>query len=390
MKLVSLLALPFAFSLFSSEAGALDHSDLDLLGRWIADQQYTTPGLPSDGGIKIGPGPAAVGTDGTRYWRVSPYDANLAVLGMLRTKAPDHVRVAERWIDWYFAHLNSHDAPDGVPDEHFYHADGRGETACVKPGDHFLCHYNDATDSAAATFFSDLWAAHEAGVLDASLCTPERKRLVAALAGTLLQLQQPDGLCWAKRDYRVKYLEDNCEVFRGLIDLARLEKTVFNNHEEATRDRQAAERVRQAIVGELYDQPTRLFKIARFEDNHSQRADLDKWYPDSQAQLWPILFGVLAPTDANARAVISAINGHWNGELKPDWASAPKQINNGSIEAGDAYAMLLGGDTARVRTFAQRVKRLEFPGSNGSHGFEWPFDVADAGWLLQIFNQLDN
>jgi hypothetical protein len=34
-----------------------------------------------------------------------------------------------------------------------------------------------------------------------------------------------------------------------------------------------------------------------------------------------------------------------------------------------------------VRSFVQEVRRLKL---QSPHEFEWPFNVADAGWLLQI------
>ena len=365
-------------------------SDADMLAHWISAQQFSNPELPSYGGVKIHPGVAATSADGKQYQRVSPYFANLGVLGMLRTKSPGYVNLAENWIRWYFAHLNKESAPDGVPYEHFYLADGGGETTCVKPGDPFLCHYNDATDSAAATFFSVLWAAHEAGIARTTLNTPERKKLVETLAEVLLKLQQTDGLYWAKSDYRVKYLEDNSEVFAGLRDLANLERDVFNDAERSTFYKTAANRVQQAILKELYDPKAELYAVAKFEDNSRPAADLDKWYPDTQAQSWPHLFGVVPPTDPKTKAVMSAVNARWSGQTKPDWAANPDRINNGWIEAGDAYAALLTGDTWRVRKYIEAVKRLKFPKSADASDFEWPFSVTEAGWLLQIVTRIPN
>ncbi len=358
-----------------------------VLEQWIRAQQFHNRELPSFGGLKIHPGAAATSAEGKQYFRVSPYFANLGVLGMLRSRSPGGVDVADHWIRWYFAHLNPHSAPDGVPYEHFYLAEGGGETTCVKLGDPALCHHNDATDSAAATFFSVLWVAHEAGLAPATLNTPGRKQQVEALAEVLLALQQADGLCWAKSDYRVKYLEDNCEVFAGLRALANLEQQVFNDAGRATCYRNAADRVQRGILKELYDSPTKLYRVAKFENNQRPAPDLTKWYPDTQAQSWPHLFGVVSSTDPKTRSVRAAVNALWNGQTKPDWAANPGQINHGWIEAGPAYAALLAGETQRVRTYIQAVKRLKFPKS-GVAGFEWPFTVADAGWLLGLVRQL--
>ena len=385
---LSLIPICIALSICAAFAEPPRPPDAAVLAHWINAQQFRNPELPSHGGLKVHPGVATIGADGKRYCRVSPYSANLGVLGMLRTKAPGCVNLADHWIRWYFAHLNTQSAPDGVPYEHFYLADGGGETTCVKPGDSVLCHYNDATDSAAATFFSVLWAAHEAGFASTTLNTAGRKKLVETLAEVLLDLQQTDGLCWAKSDFRVKYLEDNCEVFAGLRDLANLEHDVFNDAGHSTLYRNAAARVQQGIFKELYDPKTKLYVIAKFEDNNRAAADLDKWFPDTQAQSWPHLFGVVSPADPKTRGVMFAVNARWSGQIKPDWAANPDQINHGSIEAGDAYAALLAGDTQRVRTYVQAVKRLKFPASADASGFEWPFNVAEAGWLLQIVTQM--
>lgn len=333
----------------------------------------------------MSPEPATIGADGKPYYCVCAYYANLAVVALLQARTPDCTHVADLWMQWYFAHLNAQSAPDGVPCDHFYRLDGNGETNCVKPGDPLLCRHNDATDSAAATFFSVLWAAHQAGLPAKILASRGRKQQVETLAAATLKLQQADGLCWAKADYRVKYLEDNSEVFAGLRDLAKVEREVFHDSRQASAYQQAAERVRHGIVSELYDQRVKLFHIAKFEDGKLPAIDLDKWYPDTQAQLWPLLFDAAKADDPAMLAVIHAINSHWNGSTKPDWAAHPEQVNEGSLEAADAYAMLLGGETQKVRTFVEAAKQFKF---RSPDQFAGPFNVEDAGWLLEILTRL--
>ena len=363
-------------------------SESKLLGRWMTRLQYTDPKLPSYGGLKIHHDSAAPGDDGTRYYRVSPYNANLGVLGLLSGNAPESAsesrQTAVLWMEWYFAHLNAQSAPDGVPYEHFYRADGDGETTCLNPGDRALCHYNDATDSAAATFFSVLWAAYKAGVHGEFFNTLERKQQIEKLAAVLLNLQQDDGLCWAKLDYRVKYLEDNCEVYAGLRDLAALEKTLFQDAERAQYYEQAARRVREGILRELYDARSGLYHIAKFETGKLHKANLDVWYADTQAQMWPHLWGVVAPDDAKTQAVVKALNSRWNGDIRPHWAVTPGGASNGWIESGVAYALLLSGDKVQTRTYLQAVKRLKLSDLPEQKRFAWPFSIADAGWLLQM------
>jgi hypothetical protein len=356
------------------------------LARWIGEQQELKPEQSSFGAIKIEPGVAATSTDGTAYCRVSPYFANLAVLSLLRARTPGCLEVADRWIHWYCAHLNPQSAPDGVPDEHFYQGDGTGETTCVRPETKNLCHYNDATDSSAATFFCVLWADFEAGAPREALDTPKRREPLESLAVTLLKLQQSDGLCWAKRDYRVKYLEDNCEVFAGLCALANLESNVFKDANRSAFYEQAANRVQRGIIEGLYDKERELYYVAKFEDGQRSAADLKQWYPDTQAQLWPLLFDVVTPAAPEAPAVIAAVNSHWNGLASPDWAKSPDRVNHGWIEAGFAYAALKAGETNRVRSYLQAVNRTKL---QPVARFAPPLTVADAGWLLQVLIALE-
>ena len=360
--------------------------DVALFARWVAALQYTDPAQTAYGAVKIHPTAAAVAADGRQYYRVSPYVSNLGVLGLLRSHASGSVTTAERWITWYLRHLTPESAPDGVPFEHFYLADGTGETVCVKPGDPHLCRYNDATDSAAATFFLVLQAYLEAGGRSSFLNTAEKKAQVEHLAEVLLALQDSDGLFWAKRDYRVKYLEDNSEVYAGLVALSHLEETAFKNGERAKAYAAAAERVRRAIQTEMYDPAVQAYRVAKFENKTYTRTDLNVWFPDMQAQLWPLLFGVISPSAPRSQAALHALNEHWNGQNRPNWASTPEKVDQGHIHADIAYAALLAGDIKQVEIYRRAARRFVFPHPPDSAGFAWPFSVGEAGWLLTLLH----
>jgi hypothetical protein len=389
MKIGQILFLSIVLVLQAAKVDGAPSPDTLMLAHWIADRQFQNPALPSYGAIVAAEDPAVIGADGRQYYNVSPYSANLAVIGLLQSRAPNALNVAKSWIAWYFGHLSRQSAPDGVPYNHFYQANGDGETTCVKPSETFLCHYNDATDSAAATFFLLLWAAHEAGMPASDLNTPQRKEHVEKLAHLVLKLQQPDGLCWSKADYRVKYLEDNSEVFGGLCALATLERDIFDDSQRSALYQYAAERVRAGILAELYDPKTRLFFAAKFENNGRAAPNLNTWYPDTQAQLWPMLFGVIGPNDPRAQAADAAVNNHWNGRNRPDWARDPQHVNQGWVEAGHAYAALLAGETNRVQIYCEAVKRYKFKSDRGRPQFAGPFSDDDASWLLRILTTHD-
>jgi len=365
----------------SAQTAAWTPADTKVVVQWLAGLQFANPAQRSFGAIRVHHTTAAVGVDGRGYFRVSPYIGNLATLGLLRSHRPESLSIAERWIDWWFAHLNSGSAPDGVPFEHFYLQDGSGETVCVMPGDPHLCRYNDATDSAAATFFTLLLEYQRSGGRIRPEQLDRRTRQIGALFKTLLALQNLDGLFWAKTTFHAKYLEDNCEVYSGLIALAQLSNTVFRDPERAAEAEATAKRLRTAIDAALFDFKQGRFLVAKFEDNAVKPPDLNTWYPDVQSQFWPILWGVSTPSDANSRAAISLLANIWNGKQHPDWAAQPEKVNGGWISADVAYAVALAGDRKRLPEYLKVVKRLKIARRDR---FAWPFSAADAGWLLAI------
>lgn len=56
---------------------------------------------------------------------------------------------------------------------------------------------------------------------------------------------------------------------------------------------------KQAIATDLYDPTTRTYRVAKFESGKYSQTDLNVWYADMQAQLWPALFGVVPPNAIN-------------------------------------------------------------------------------------------
>src|SRR5438309_8811545 len=80
----------------------------------------------------------------------------------------------------------------------------------------------DSTDSYAATFLSLAWAYWKTGDPNARAYIQTLKYPLDCIGGVIVQTKQPNGLTWAKPDYQIQYLMDNCEVYRGLRDLANI------------------------------------------------------------------------------------------------------------------------------------------------------------------------
>ena len=386
--LLLLIIMVLAGNVSSQARAQTPLKDAEKNAEWLQSLQFTNPNLPGYGGIRVHHTPGATNPKtGKMYFRVSPYSANLAVSALLNSHYSSRLKVAGAWIDWFFAHLTPQSAPDGVPCEHFYLIDGSGETVTVVPGDPRLDRYNDATDSAAATFFCVLRDYVRAGGSERSLKQPGRRDKVVALAKTLLALQQPDGLFWAKANYKAKYLEDNCEVYAGLLALKDLFDLTYLDSKGSLTASIASKALKAGMIKELWDGKS-LWKVARFEDGKLQTADLNRWYPDMQCQFWPVLFGVVEAGSAQAKAVKLALQQHWSGQGHTNWATDALTINGGFVNADAAYGALLLGLRSDAAIYLKTVEAAKFGSARADQNFGWPYTPLDAGWMLLLCTSL--
>ena len=362
-------------------------SDEAKIFRWLSSLQYSNKNSPSFGAIRTHHTPAAVSPTGIRYFRVSPYFANIATLAALKTQGADGVRFAERWIRWYLKHLIPEAAADGVPFEHFYRQDGSGETTRVDPSKPQLFRFNDATDSAAALFLTVAYRFETAGGSQELLLDPANRKRIEAQGETILKLQQSDGLVWAKADYPAKFLEDNCEVFDGLSSLALLEGRVYGDLEKSNRYQLAAERVRKAIFDELYDPASHRYRVAKSETSF-QKSDGKTWYPDLQSQFWLTLFRVEKPNSPRTSERLPALLSAWDREaaLAGEKSSEP----TAHLHPEMPFALALLGEKSRALQHLSDILRLKLPKSPADTGFDWQFSCADGGWVLMALQELQS
>ncbi|GIV17398.1 MAG: hypothetical protein KatS3mg022_2833 [Armatimonadota bacterium] len=261
-----------------------------------------------------------------------PYFANLAAIGLAaaypHTHNKAHLQAVERWVHWYAAHLN----PDGTMDDY------RLQDGKLQPtGD---C---DSTDSYAATFLEALHRAVQAS-LDRRLLTALYPAARKAVGGIRLTLQE-DGLTWAKPSYRVKYLMDNVEVYRGWQSAAWLAQAM-GRKSDANSFKQSAERTLRAIEGSLFSQSRGYYAWVMHEDGVLE-ARLERWYPDVMAQLMAIAW---LPPSTRRKGLFARLRKQFGDSLQS------------ALEDGDAGVLVWWGMAAigaGDRVFAERIA-LEF------------------------------
>jgi hypothetical protein len=278
-----------------------------------------------------------------RQLLINPYFANLAAKALLFEKG--NLPHVQRYMEWYLAHLN----PDGTIDDYR-----------VEDGAEIASGTYDSSDSYAATFLSLVAAWVEAGG-DPGWVSHNRSGL-NRIANAVIAVTDSDGLTWAKPGYAYKLLMDNCEVYQGWVDWARL-LTRRGEILQAADAHRRANGVRKALPKFQLADGSWGWGIHRI--GFVAGSSPDRFYPDAIAQLFPLIWGL-------------------NGEAGSYQAFDSAQPQWRHLQASDfpwllpTYAAALVGDRAAVRQALAQVETM--------HGdLRWPWFVAESAWAIQAW-----
>jgi len=295
---------------------------------------------------------------------INPYYANIAAIGM--TKDPNRMPQVVGWINWYINHLNWPDKWGLYGTTYDYNVNNGVATSTDNA---------DSTDSYAATFLSLVWNAWQSGDANARSTIANLSYQLDVVGGVIIQTQQSDGLTWAKPDYQIKYLMDNCEAYRGLRDLASLYQNAFGDTTKAAYYNAAANSMLNGILSMWMNGSWAVYKdgIGRLA-----APNLSTWYADASAQVFPVLMGVVNSSDPRAQQAYAAFNAAW-----PGWPTL-------SFNSQDPFPWCLivegaaaMGDRNRVATYISTMQSKYV-----NSGFPWPFYNAEAGWFMRANNYM--
>lgn len=291
--------------------------------------------------------------------RIVPYYSNIAAMGM--TKDPSKVGQVRAWMEWYVAHLNSHDVWGLGNTIYDYNVSGTTETPANDA---------DSTDSYPATFLSLAWKFYQTGDPNAQWYVKSIAAQLDAIGQSLVRTQQADGLTWAKPNYQIKYLMDNCEVYRGMRDAAALFQALGNGSTSAFYNSHAD----AALQGLMSMWLGHGFAVYKDNGGNLAAPNWGTWYADAVSQLYPVLEQVLPASDPKVQEVYWRFNTAWQ-----NWA-------NLSFNTSDPFPWVLVsnaaarmGDSARVNTYIVNVQHLYV-----NKGFPWPFYSMEAGFFMQV------
>jgi hypothetical protein len=211
----------------------------------------------------------------------------------------------------------------------------------------------------------------------ALLREPAMRSALERAAATLAGLQQADGLSLAKREHPVAYLMDAVEVAAGWRALAELQATVWQAPAAAQASRARALRTEAGVAGTLWDAPAGLWRVSR----GAPPTQTTRWYPDTMAQAWPLLWShaEAGTLHQRARTAWTQAAARWRTN---DTAWQARNVDPaGFWWPAAAVAAHCVGDAAAAADWVARARAAWL---QPQAPFAWPFQVSDLLWLLWL------
>lgn len=287
--------------------------------------------------------------------KIVPYFAHLALYGPAAWGLS--LPQVQVYLDWYLSRLERPDRYGVTGTVYDYYLDERGSEVPA--------YTYDSSDSYAATFLTLVRLYY--GTSGDRAWLEDHWPELDLVAGAMLATLQKDNLTLARPDWRVKYLMDNCEVYRGLKDYAWLLAEAGCTG-EAEGYEALAGKVRESLEAKM--RVNGGYCPAIYRAGLRRRPNWKKWYPDALAQLFPIITGIVSPDGETARRLYGNFLRNY-----PRWYEQTTPEN--FITTLAVYAAALMDDRWRVRRYVEGLEENII-----ARAHPWPYHAAEAGILL--------
>lgn len=265
---------------------------------------------------------------------INPYFANIGLYYFLEQK-PEHADKIKEYLEWYMSKINK----DGTIYD--YKIVNNKE---ISKNDY------DSSDSYAATFLSLLKMYY--------LQTKDKQFLIdnisdiKMIAGAIDSTLQSNGLTYAKPDYKIMYLMDNVEVYRGYRDYAYilyvLNDSSYNLYKKRYRNTAIA------INRNMYKNNEYIPAIGNI-------MDWSKFYPDAVANLYPYIYGL--SDDKSLYTQFITHHSNWINGKADDFPWVVGYI-----------AVLKSGEK---NAYMDNIEKKYIPRRN------WPWNILEEGWYIK-------
>lgn len=291
---------------------------------------------------------------------INPYFANLALWGLVDNLEYD--LVIKKWAIWYINHLNKPDNLGISGTIYDYKITGPNQLTPTKD--------YDSSDSYAATFLTLMRRYYDTTHDEEFLLGIEPE--ICLISEAIYATRDPeDGLTFAKKNYKIKYLMDNLEVWVGLKDWAYLLDNLYNKPEQAEKVYKDADLIKQSLQKMWQG---KYFSFAKDEKSVLFITDTSTFYPDMTAQLMAIAFDLA--TEEQTSIIWSDFSSRF-----------PKWTQLGHL---DSFPWsLMAYTAAKVGDWDNAVKYLNSVElTYGSMNYPYPWYCAESSWYLLTLRRL--
>lgn len=292
-------------------------------------------------------------------YKIIPYFSNIASLALLED--PTKLSQVKKYLIWYVTHLNR-------PDKHgvngtIYDYWVRKNNELVSTKDY------DSYDSYPATFLT-LCLGYFQKSNDKRFFDINRKN-IDLITDSLITSMDSDYLTWAKPDYKIKYLMDNCEVYEGLINGSKLYSHAYSDNQVSQKLLKLAEQNYDSIENNMWKKDYYCYLI----DNGGKgsKPDYNTWYADATSQLFPILCGLIKPESDRAKFIYNNFNVHHS-----DWHKTKK--SGAFPDAYIGYIAALMNDYERVSSFLNLCEKNYINNNN-----LWPWYNVECSYFIRTY-----
>lgn len=320
----------------------------------------------------------------SKKYKVTPYFADFQAIALL-TRPEKYKDNVKRYIDWHMAHLNTAEEDqygvDGTIYDYYIDCTVPGtEKETISTDADGVKRY-DSTDSYAATFLDVLWTyADKTGdTLYIAKQIDNIERIIDAMFATY-----DNGLTYAHKGYQVKYLMDNCEVYKGIQSTLLLYKNVLSPIYKKNAEKTALINKRIASL-EIYEEEM----LTAFRNQlavpkspcyypylGANAPDMTLFYPDATSQIFPIIMEVFPANGYKAKDIYKVFNDNFSTDIPGrNWEN---------IDKGDLY---LWGIIARAAVMMDDFTRLDIFLKNykekfADKGNPWPAINPDIAHIV--------
>lgn len=317
--------------------------------------------------------------------RLNPYFACYTAIGLMASRGSDAADSVRQYLGWHFARLNTEDY-NGLSGTIYDYAvtvndAGIAEEVCSN------CY--DSTDSYAALF---LWALADYVELtgDAAYALAYTDEII--LVVRVILATQSDGLSYAKPDYQVYYLMDNCEVYYGLLRANALINAVFAKASPAQRSRLRACQLNISTlldtmpehIEELFWNPKDEHYWASLQKDRAGEFlpgsyDPAEFYPDAASQLFPIALLRTKPNADRIALLYQTLCNNFSWQTLSHVKTEGVDFYWGAL----ACCAALQEDEARLTAYLEEVKNDMLIRPNALFN-------ADAAWIACACAHMQN